>query len=268
LSILEQIKAYKLDEVAETARRVPESALRERLPRADPVRSVSTSLRVAAAAQRIGVIAEIKRRSPTKGEIRPGLDPAKCAAEYERGGAAALSVLTDHRSFGGSLEDLTAARNACQLAVIRKEFIFKPYQVLESRAWSADAVLLILAVLEASQAAELHAYAVELGLEVMVETHTREQVETALDFGATMIGINNRDLHTFTADLNTTVELCKVCPPEVLVISESGISGSADVEYLIGHGVRAFLVGESLIRQPDLVAAVRALMPTTPLEES
>lgn len=262
MSVLDRITDYKKHDVRETARRIPEEELRERLNRTEPRRYIETSLRCAMK-NGIGVIAEIKRSSPTKGLIRPNLDPAECAREYERGGAAALSVLTDHRSFGGSLADLCAARAACRLPVIRKEFIVDSYQVLESKAWSADGILLIMAVLTKAEATDLHAYALELGLEVMVEAHDQAQVEAALSFGARMIGINNRDLHSFEADLNTSVRLAAACPPETLVISESGIAGRADIEMLTQHGIKAFLVGETLLRQPNLADAVHDLFPTT-----
>ncbi|NDO79151.1 indole-3-glycerol phosphate synthase TrpC [Kocuria indica] len=265
MSILEDIKSYKITEVADAKEHTPVQELRARVTNAPRPRSLEKSLRTAAT-RGFGLIAEIKRSSPTRGELRPGLDPADCARAFEAGGAAALSVLTDHRSFNGSFADLTAAREATSMPVLRKDFIVDEYQVLESRARSADAILLIMEILDPRQAADLNAFAQDLGLEVVVETHTAVQVEAALSFGAAMIGINNRDLHTFTADLSTSVELAKRCPSGTLVISESGLSRRGDLEFLAANGIHACLIGESLITQPDLTEAVRSILPTTPQE--
>lgn len=258
MSILETIKAYKPGEVAEQRRRVPTRDLEDRMAQVSSPRRLVASL----AAARLGLIAEIKKASPTRGLIRPHYDPAACALAYEEGGATALSVLTDSRSFQGSLDDLAAARAASTLPVLRKDFIFETYQVLESRAWSADAILLIMAVLDRSEAAELFTYAQEIGLDAIVEVHTEKHLQLALDFGARAIGVNNRDLHTFDVDLTTTTRLAAQCPDDVLIISESGISGRGDIVELTDQGIRSFLVGESLMRQADLAAAVRELLPT------
>lgn len=207
----------------------------------------------------VSVIAEVKRRSPGAGEIRPDLDPARLAEAYERGGAAALSVLTDLKHFGGTLDDLGAARAATALPALRKDFVLDPVQVVEARAGSADAVLLIVRILSDEALRRLLAEATSHGMAALVETHDEGELERALSAGARIVGINNRDLATFTVDLDTTLRLRERVPDDVVVVSESGIRGPKDVARLAAAGVHAVLVGESLLVSPDPEAAVAAL---------
>jgi indole-3-glycerol phosphate synthase len=208
---------------------------------------------------RVSLIAEIKRRSPGAGAIRPDLDPADLARSYARAGAAALSVLTDREYFGGSLTDLAAAKAATALPVLRKDFTLDPLQVLEARAAGADAVLLIVRILSDAALMSLHAEAKTLGLSVLVEVHDRAELGRALAVGADIIGINNRDLATFRADLSTTLDLLEDVPEDVLVVSESGIRGPRDAAFLADGGVDAILVGETLLRAPDPQSMARSL---------
>jgi indole-3-glycerol phosphate synthase len=207
----------------------------------------------------LSVIAEHKRRSPSAGVIREGTQLQDVVQAYERAGAAALSILTEQHSFGGSLDDLRAARQASRLPILRKDFIVEPYQVLESAAAGADAILLIVAALQRAQLAELHAQARELGLEVLVEIHDRTEMGTALGAGATLIGINNRDLTTLEVDTRRTFELLPHLPEDAAVVSESGFSRAEQLDELADVGVSAVLVGEALMRAQDIEAACRAL---------
>jgi indole-3-glycerol phosphate synthase len=208
---------------------------------------------------RVALIAECKRRSPGAGDIRPDVDPVALTAGYERAGASALSVLTDEAYFGGVLDDLRAVRAASGLPVLRKDFTIDPLQVLEARAAGADAVLLIARILTDGEMSTLHAEAVGLGMDVLVEVHDERELERAVALGADLIGINNRDLSTFTTDLGTTVALLAGVPDDVVLVSESGIRSAADVARLGEAGVDAVLVGETLLRAPDPEAAARAL---------
>ncbi|MDT8339992.1 MAG: indole-3-glycerol phosphate synthase TrpC [Longimicrobiales bacterium] len=207
----------------------------------------------------VAVIAEVKRRSPGAGEIRPGLDPAELARSYAAAGASALSVLTDREYFGGAPEDLGAARAAVPLPVLRKDFTVDPLQVLEARALGADAVLLIVRILEDGPLRALRELARSLGMTALVEVHTRHEMARALDSGAEVVGINNRDLSTFHTDLSVTESFLGILPGDRLVISESGIRDGSDVARLGRCGVHAVLVGESLLRAPEPGAAVRTL---------
>jgi indole-3-glycerol phosphate synthase len=213
----------------------------------------------------LSVIAEFKRRSPSAGEIRAGATPVEIAQAYEQGGAAALSVLTDGPHFGGSLDDLVQAREACALPVLQKDFIVDRYQVYEAAAAGADAVLLIVAALERDQLARLYGEAKQLDLDVLVEVHRERELETALTVDAEVLGINNRDLDDFRVDLETTFELITDVPAGKAVVSESGISDRATLEELERVGVDAVLIGEALMRSEDPAAKVREL---TPDEES
>lgn len=208
----------------------------------------------------VAVIAEVKRRSPGAGEIRPGLDPAALAAGYQAAGASALSVLTDRDYFGGSLDDLRAARGATALPALRKDFTLDPLQVMEARAAGADAILLIVRILEDAELRELRELAGSLGMAALVEVHTRGELDRALDAGVTLVGVNNRDLSTFRTDLAVTEELLPALPSEGILVSESGIRTGEDVARLGRAGVHAVLVGESLLRAQDPGAHLRSLV--------
>ena len=223
---------------------------------APPVREWAAALR---RPERVAVIAEFKRRSPGAGDIRPDLDPGELARAYERGGAVALSVLTDATYFGGSTPDLGAARAATSLPVLRKDFTLDPLHLLEARAGSADAVLLIVRILDDRMLGSLLEEARALGMAALVETHDLTEVRRAVDAGASVVGINNRDLVTFTAELDTTLGLIEHVPDDVTIVSESGIRARADVDRLGAAGVHAVLVGESLLRSHDPAEAVAAL---------
>jgi indole-3-glycerol phosphate synthase len=212
----------------------------------------------------IGVIAEFKRRSPSAGELHEAPRLAQILAAYERGGAVAASVLTEGPNFGGALEDLGAAREACDLPLLRKDFIIDEYQLLEARAAQADAVLLIVAALEEEELSRLHARALALGLDVLVEVHDRRELDRALSLGAQIIGINNRDLRDFSVDIERTARLIEHVPAGISVVSESGIKDAEQLRGLRARGVQGVLVGESLMRSADPEAAVRALISDDP----
>jgi indole-3-glycerol phosphate synthase len=216
--------------------------------------------------ERIGVIAEFKRRSPSAGELREDPDLPGIVDAYRRGGAVALSVLTEGPNFGGALADLRAAREACELPLLRKDFIVDPYQLHEARAAGADAVLLIVAALERGSLASLHDTALALGLDVLVEVHDRDELDDALGIGADIVGINNRDLRDFSVDVGRTERLLGDIPPGVTVVSESGISTAGQLDRLAQQGVHAVLVGESLMRSPDPALALRELQSFRDLE--
>lgn len=223
---------------------------------AGPLRDFAAALR---AGPTVSLIAECKRRSPGAGAIRPGVDPAALTASYQAAGARALSVLTDRDYFGGSLADLAAARAATELPILRKDFTLHPLQVLEARAAGADAVLLIVRILDDASLRELSVLAASLGMAVLVEAHDEAEVNRAVETGARIVGINNRDLATFTTALDTTLRLIERVPADVTVVSESGIRTSADVEVLAAAGADAILVGETLLRAPDPGAEARRL---------
>jgi indole-3-glycerol phosphate synthase len=207
----------------------------------------------------IGVIAEFKRRSPSAGALRENPDLVEIVGAYERGGAVALSVLTEGPNFDGSLEDLRAARAACDMPILRKDFIVDPYQLHEARAAGADAVLLIVAALGPGELESLNALAHAMGLDVLVEVHDREELQLALSQGADLVGINNRDLRDFSVDVERTIQLMGEIPPSVTVVSESGIATAEHLDSLRRAGVQAVLVGEALMRAPDPEAALEAL---------
>jgi indole-3-glycerol phosphate synthase len=261
--ILAKILARKREEIAALRRQRLDSALRDQAAAQTPARGFAQSLRTRADAQRPAVIAEIKRASPSKGLIRPDFDPAWIASEYESGGAACLSVLTDEDFFQGSNADLMAARAATQLPVIRKDFLIDELQILEARAIGADCILLIAAALSPSQLSTLHHYAGELGMDVLIEVHDATELRQVLNVGLRgpyLLGINNRNLRTFETRLETTLDLLPWLPAGSQVVTESGIGSPADVRRMMGAGVRRFLVGESLMRQPNPGVALKRLI--------
>lgn len=259
MTVLEKILERKREEVAELRRSLGERELAARAAAAGPVRGFARALREGPAPR---VIAEFKRASPSKGEIRPGADPVEIARAYERAGAAALSVLTDRDFFRGELDDLRRARAACELPVLRKDFTIDRLQILEARAAGADAVLLIVAALPGSALAELLACGRATGLDVLVEVHTEVELERALETGAELVGINNRDLHTFRTDVGVTRALAKRAAGR-LVVSESGLDAPETLRSLAEAGAHAFLVGEALMRAPDPGDALRRLRSAT-----
>ena len=257
MAMLDTIVAHKRAEVGARRRAVPPEALRDRPLHAEPRRGMRAAL--ARNAPR-GVIAELKRASPSRGTIRTDYDVPALARAYAAAGATALSVLTDERFFHGALEHLAAARAATALPCLRKDFLVDPYQVEEARAWGADAVLLIAAALAPEEGASLLAVAAESGLDVLVEVHGEAELAWALAAGATFVGINNRDLATFAVSLDTTERLAGLVPGGVLVVAESGIRTRADVERLQAAGCRAILVGESLMRSANIGRSVQELL--------
>lgn len=258
MTILDDIVAYKREEVAAAKRERPEDSLLREAKAATPVRGFASALGRQAQTG-FGLIAEIKRASPSKGLIRADFDPPSLARAYEAGGAACLSVLTDEPSFRGHPDFLRTARAAVSLPALRKDFMVDPYQVIEARAWQADAVLVILACTEDSLAAELTIAAQEHGMDVLAEVHDEAELDRALTLPGVLLGVNNRDLRTFETDLGTTERLAARAGDRP-VVGESGISGHADCERLAKSGVRRFLVGESLMRQPDVTMATKALL--------
>ena len=249
--ILARIIAAKRREVEEARRRVPIPQLREEAERAGPPRGFEEALRRKVSAREPAVIAEIKRASPSKGLIRADFDPARIARSYEANGAACLSVLTDREFFGGSADDLRAARAACALPVLRKDFIVDEYQLYESRAWGADCILLIVAALSQPDLESLERVALDLGMDVLVECHDATELESALRLRTHLVGVNNRDLRTFDTRLETTLALKDRIPGDRLLVTESGISTPADVERLRDAKVSAYLVGSAFMAAED-----------------
>jgi len=258
--ILERIADYKRDEVAEARRAESQDAVEARAKAASPPRGFRTALERAAAPGKLALIAEVKKASPSKGLIRADFDPPALARAYQAGGAACLSVLTDAPSFQGADAYLVAARAATSLPALRKEFLVDPWQVAQSRALGADAILVILAISDDALAGDLLAEAARLGMDALVEAHDETEVDRAVALGATLIGVNNRDLRSFVTDLAVTERLAARVPQDRLLVTESGIASAADIGRLAAAGARAMLVGESLMRQPDVENAARTLL--------
>ena len=258
-TILDTILARKRDEVAARRERVSLFELKARAASAPPLRGFADAVAAKIAGGDAAVIAEVKKASPSKGVIRADFDPAAIARSYEAGGAACLSVLTDIDFFQGADEYLVAARDACALPVLRKDFIVDAWQLYESRVLGADCVLLIAAALDDVQLAEYAFIAGELGMDVLVEVHDLDELERALPVPARLLGINNRNLKTFDVSLQTTLALKPMVPADRVLVTESGILGRADVALMRDNAVDAFLVGEAFMRQPDPGAALRAL---------
>jgi indole-3-glycerol phosphate synthase len=259
-NVLDRICAEKRAHIAHAKAAYPEAALVAALAEAPPVRPFAAALASQVVQGGYGLIAEIKKASPSAGLIRPDFDPAALARAYETGGATCLSVLTDTPFFQGSDDDLRAAWRAASLPVLRKDFILDPYQIVESRQIGADCVLLIMAALTDAEARELAAAAAELGLDVLAEVHDEAELERALRLDARLIGINNRNLQTLGVDLGTTEKLAPRVPRDRIIVAESGIRSRDDLARLAAAGARCFLVGETLMREPDVAAATRHLL--------
>jgi len=258
--ILDQIAAYKRQEVVARKAERPQAGLEALCADAPPPRGFRRALEAAHAPGRLALIAEIKKASPSKGLIRADFDPAALALAYAEGGAACLSVLTDEPSFQGADAYLIAARQSVSLPVLRKDFVVDPWQIAESRALGADAILVILAMIDDGLAAELMAEAARMGMDALVETHDEAELDRAAALGASLIGINNRDLRNFVTDLAVTERLAGRAPTGALLVAESGIFTAQDVVRLETAGARAMLVGESLMRQTDVAAATKTLV--------
>jgi indole-3-glycerol phosphate synthase len=255
-TILGEIIRWKRSEIRRCKSSRPLEAVRTEAVQAPPPRDLVTALRTPG----VSLIAEVKRASPSKGLLRADLDAEALASEYEANGAVAISVLTDERFFQGSLDDLRAVRQSVDLAVLRKDFILAPYQVYEARAAGADAVLLIVAALSDGELGALYQLTCELGMAALVEVHNEAELERALGIGPRIIGVNNRDLHTFDVDLETTAHLRPRLPADVVLVTESGIHTWADVARLAEIGTDAMLVGEALVRAKDVEGKIRELV--------
>ena len=259
-SALDKIIAYKTDEVTALKRRETLAAFERRASDLPPARGFRAALTAKTESGQNGLICEIKRKSPSAGDILVGADPVDIARQYERGGAACLSVLTDRPSFGGSLADFAAIRRSIALPMLRKDFMIDEIQIAESRAAGADCVLMILSVLDDVKCLELCAQSAELGMDVLIETHDAEEVDRAIELGFTLLGINNRDLKRMVTDLATTEQLAPRVPGQFEIVSESGVSKPEDIQRLRRFGATRFLIGESLMKRKDRESYVKRLV--------